>query len=632
VLEFVGFVDCLDHTGMATMSQQEDSMISPRNRNSPRSKSPGVNNKPPPAGSSEDFLLTSLKTYLKTGDRNATGLTEILEQLLRSGGDDRLVMDPATGMNKYHTPIRPCEGVHRSSCTSNVPTQGAFDRGLDILRRLVMELRALEQQVSGTYSSPEDLFAWLLRDVRERLRSIFHLSLKDSISLFPSGTDAELMPALLAIARCLSTLAAPQGKPPVTPRVFSLVTAAGEVGSGTRNAAMGLHFSKLLPSGRKVAQCGKEARVFDIPDNTFVAHEMPIRSDDGTCRPPVDLDSDVEELVQRALETGDGQGRFDCAVVHMVVGSKTGQCVPSSECMDRLAAKYENRIVAIVDACQGRMGEFAVREHLDKGRVVLTTGSKFFGGAPFSGVCIMPVALARELEMLLSEPLVSDVLRGGGLNEYVVASLLSDDLPSLCELVSKTPLNYGALLRWTLALHEMEAFFVDMLASERDEIMRAWTSKVREIVVNQGGALVQLVDDSYLRAPSGASNDAAALSTIICFECRCLRSLGGKAEPMTMDELRRVQCLMAMDLHAAYPDLRLFGAAQSRCFMGQPVCLNPASPGNKINILRVAASAPLVVEINRHGIEHALTQDGHLFEKLHLILANWKMFERPSKM
>jgi len=520
---------------MATTSQPEGSTTSPRNRNSPRAKSPPRSQKQQQDGNSDDFLLNCLQTYLKTGDRDGTGLPEILEQLLRSGGDDRLVMDPKTGMNKYHTPTRPCEGVHRSSCTSNVPTRAAFDRGLDILRRLVMEFRALEQQVPGTYNSPEELFVWLLRDVRERLRSIFHLNLKDSISLFPSGTDAELMPALLAIARCLSTLSNPQDDSSMTPRVFSLVTAAGEVGSGTRNAAMGLHFSKLLPSGRKVTQCGQENHVFDIPDNTFVAHEMPLRSDDGTCRPQADLDHDVEELVQRALETGDGQGRFDCAVVHMVVGSKTGQCVPSSDCMDRLAAKYENRIVAVVDACQGRMGEFAVREHLDKGRVVLTTGSKFFGGAPFSGVCLMPVALARELDMHLSEPVVTEVLRGGGLNEYVVASLLSDDLPSLCDLVSRTPLNYGALLRWTLALHEMEAFFVDMLASERDEIMQAWTSNVHEIVKNQGGRLVQLVDNRFLGSPSTTTDDGPALRTIICFECKCQRSLGGQAEPMLLD-------------------------------------------------------------------------------------------------
>jgi len=191
---------------MATTSQPEGSTTSPRNRNSPRAKSPPRSQKQQQDGNSDDFLLNCLQTYLKTGDRDGTGLPEILEQLLRSGGDDRLVMDPKTGMNKYHTPTRPCEGVHRSSCTSNVPTRAAFDRGLDILRRLVMEFRALEQQVPGTYNSPEELFVWLLRDVRERLRSIFHLNLKDSISLFPSGTDAELMPALLAIARCLSTL------------------------------------------------------------------------------------------------------------------------------------------------------------------------------------------------------------------------------------------------------------------------------------------------------------------------------------------------------------------------------------------------------------------------------------------
>ena len=55
-------------------------------------------------------------------------------------------------MNKCHTPTRPCKGVFRGSCTSNVPTEEAFERGLDILRRLVLECRNLER-ARGTYDS-----------------------------------------------------------------------------------------------------------------------------------------------------------------------------------------------------------------------------------------------------------------------------------------------------------------------------------------------------------------------------------------------------------------------------------------------------------------------------------------------
>jgi len=97
---------------------------------------------------------------------------------------------------------------------------------------------------------------------------------------------------------------------------------------------------------------------------------------------------------------------------------------------------------------------------------------------------------------------------------------------------------------------------------------------------------------------------------------------------MSTDELRRVQLLMATDLNTLYPELRLFGAARERCFMGQPVLLNPSvSTEHQKNILRVAASAPLVVEISRNGLDVTLEKDRLLFEKLTTILGNWSAFQ-----
>merc|ERR1711871_687259 len=97
-------------------------------------------------------------------------------------------------------------------------------------------------------------------------------------------------------------------------------------------------------------------------------------------------------------------------VVHMVVGSKTGQCMPSEDCMETLLAKYGKLILPVVDACQGRLDEGSIRKYLDRGRVVLCTGSKFFGGPPFSGMCAMSESLGKELESLLAEPKVEQML------------------------------------------------------------------------------------------------------------------------------------------------------------------------------------------------------------------------------
>jgi hypothetical protein len=51
----------------------------------------------------------------------------------------------------------------------------------------------------------------------------------------------------------------------------------------------------------------------------------------------------------------------------MVTGSKTGHLVPSVDVLEGLTSKYGNRIVPIVDACQGRLREGALQGYLDSG-------------------------------------------------------------------------------------------------------------------------------------------------------------------------------------------------------------------------------------------------------------------------
>lgn len=102
---------------------------------------------------------------------------------------------------------------------------------------------------------------------------------------------------------------------------------------------------------------------------------------------------------------------------------------------------------------------------------------------------------------------------------------------------------------------------------------------------------------------------------------------------MTMDELRHVQLLMASDLSIKYGEMNLQGPAKSRCFMGQPVDLNPGKDPTKINVLRVAASAPLILRAWQEGLEPILLEDQALFEKLIFILENWQTLQPfESKM
>jgi len=571
-----------------------------------------------------------LQRILGNGDQN---LKEVLRRLLESGGDERSITSPTTGLTKYHTPTVPCEGIHRSCCTSNAPDEESFNRGIDTLRQLLLEAKnmSLQKGHATIYSSPEDLFRKLLCDIRERLRSIFGLSCEDNISLFPSGTDAELMPSLLAVTRALSH----KGR---GSEVCSVVTAAGEVGSGTLQASMGQDFAKRLPSGNPLPN---NSHIFNseglgqVPSAGFFSGvNLFMRDACGRLLSPEARDARVEEAVaQAAAELGaGGLPRYGSIVVHMVVGSKTGKCMPSAACLDRMVSRYGKLVVPVVDACQGRMGESDIREHLDKGRVVLCTGSKFFGGPPFSGVCIMSEGLGQELELLVSSNSdVARMLAQSRLKEYVVAALMSDDLPTLRSLLPQRPLNYGVLMRWTLALHGMEAYYAEVPREGRVQLMRDWTASVTRLVTEMPGHLIKLISDGN---ECGDDEQSVALSTIVSFHCYCNRGTPATtADNMTMEELRHVQLLMASDLSKHRPHLKLLGPAKTRCFLGQPVDLNPQGAGQAVggmHVLRVAASAPLIVRAWRCGLDAVLEEDKAIFEKLHLILGNWFLFSNDA--
>lgn len=578
----------------------------------------------------EDRMLEALQSVATGNHKN---LREALRCLLESGGDERSVTLPGTGLTKYNVPTYPCAGIHRGSCTSNCPSEEAFARGIDMLRQLLIESQNISKQRGRDmlYSSPEDLFRKLLCDVRERLRGIFSLSFEDIVSLFPSGTDAELLPALLALMRAIEM----EGR---GSEVCSIVTAAGEVGSGTLLASMGKDFSKRLPSGN-VALAGHVFESSNMPqEGYFTGKSLYVRDDTGKLLSREARDAQVEEAVRTAAEQMEDGGlpKFGCILVHMVVGSKTGHTMPSVQCLDRLVSTFGNLVLPVVDACQGRLGEEDIRHYLDKDWAVLSTGSKFFAGPPFSGVCLMSQSMGEEVEMLLSNDQVLQVVSNSRLKEYVVASLVSDDLPSVRALLPQRPLNYGLLMRWTLALHEMEVFYTELPSTQRVQLMLEWSQQLRAIVRDIGGSFVQVLEEEEAPGLEADSEQGAALSTIISFYCYCNRSPETPADCMSMDELRQVQLLMASDLShfrgMEDSSATIRNVAQTRCFMGQPVDLSPHRRENpptpcSTNVLRVALSAPLVARAGREGLEALLAEDRILFQKLKMVLENWSLFQ-----
>jgi len=282
-------------------------------------------------------------------------------------------------------------------------------------------------------------------EVRQRIAKVWDLDEEQtSISCFPSGTDAEFLFGLLALGRAIAL-----GRS----EVLSIVTCKGEVGSGTTQAAACRHFSALLPSG-KSASSGSS--IFPPHSPTMRAQEVMLREASGQLRAMAEVDSEVESMVSSELEKEGGS--VGCCVVHLVLGCKTGHCSPSLEAIERLSKRFGQRVLIVVDGCQGRLRDGAIRQFIDCGYGMLVTGSKFYAGPPFCGAALLGRKLAAELEGYVRPGGSCEaVVRESELKEYVCAPL-SDPrhLPSLCALLPSVDscnpgLFRGTLLRWSMA-------------------------------------------------------------------------------------------------------------------------------------------------------------------------------------
>ena len=140
--------------------------------------------------------------------------------------------------------------------------------------------------------------------------------------------------------------------------VYSYVTAAGEVGSGTPNAAGGRHFSTLAPRGNSQpnnglldgSTCSDEQGKVDV---------IPYKArDSGGC-----VDFQEEKLLSDIRSKLEATANF--VVLHIVCGSKTGLTYPSIATALALQKEFSKRIVVVVDACQLRCRLSAVARYAE---------------------------------------------------------------------------------------------------------------------------------------------------------------------------------------------------------------------------------------------------------------------------
>lgn len=267
---------------------------------------------------------------------------------LSSGGDARIVLDEASGLNRYLSAPYPRRTLAFASSTANDISAPAFDHLLAL-------------QAAG----PAD-YAAHLRDLGERVLAAYGVSGMASVVFAPSGTDLEFV-ALAAVA----------GRGAAG--THNILLGADEVGSGCIHSASGNYFAleTALGTATEVAQPVEGMGPVSLVD-------IPVRCGDGEAL----TSAVIAEQIRTELTIARDRDRH--ALLHVVHGSKTGLILPKLAELDALASEFGDGMTLVVDACQARIASQAVRDYLERGAIVFITGSKFMGGPPFSGMALVP--------------------------------------------------------------------------------------------------------------------------------------------------------------------------------------------------------------------------------------------------
>ncbi|GEL00116.1 hypothetical protein [Acidomonas methanolica] len=504
------------------------------------------------------------------------------ESLMAEGGDERLTVDPRTGLNRYgcsHRP-RPWAITFASSTASSLSERG-FEGAESARRHAAVAL--LRGQTPAAAQAAASFQA------RAALARFYGLAGADQVILAASGTDCELA-ALAVVASATSR--------PVT----SLLIAPDETGSGVPLAAHGRHFSSETACNRPVPRGNL---IEGFPEQTLLIG-VPLRAPDGAPRSSAEVDAECTGLTEDAVAAGRH------VLLHQLDLSKTGLLSPSHALIAALRARFPGRIDIVVDACQARIAAARVAAMVRDGAMVMVTGSKFFTGPPFCGALLLPETTARRLA---TAPLPA------GLAEYTHAA---EWPPTATPL--PTGANFSLALRWHAALAEMTA-----LAAVPPARIRAILSGFRDLALRaiaKHPDLTLLDTPPLLRAPlegeEGGETSWDEIPTIFSFLVADPVRSGAF---LALDDSRRLHRWLNADLSRLVPDDPL---AARLCHLGQPVPVPSPAGGDILGALRLCAGARLVSgEPSHEGLDAAARlarehEDArHALAKIGLILKNW---------
>ena len=509
------------------------------------------------------------------------GLFAPLDHLLGGGGDPRLNIDPVSGVNEYGCRLAPCPDILSfASSTATSISERAYAR----------VSRAREQLMQSAIADGiETAFDVRVEAMRDELRACLGLSPDQADIVFsPSGTDAQLQ--TLFLTRALSG-----------PALTTIVVAADQTGSGTEHTARGHHFNAVTANGNRVRKGEPIAGLAQSVASVAIG----LLAESGEFRREAETDS----AVLRAVESSVADGNH--VLLQIMDSSKLGWRAPSERCLDEISARWPDRVQIVVDACQMRLGRPRLRKYLDRGYLVMVTGSKFFTGPAFSGALLVPAALAGQIDS------IAEI--APGLHDYFSRS----DWPNRwAKLRSRFPVreNFGQWLRWEAALEEIRAYH-RVPDGFRRSALTIFGQGVERIIASAPS--LELLPPQQRPEAAGFADEELAQPTIFPFVIR----QGSRALPLA--ECRKIYRALASDARdAAGATARDPEISARLCLIGQPVALGRGSP-NPAAALRISASARLVTQAWSadedtawRNLQHELADVAAIVAKIEWLLAH----------
>jgi len=261
--------------------------------------------------------------------------------------------------------------------------------------------------------------------------------------------------------------------------------------------------------------------------------------------------------------------------------------------------------------------------------------------------------MVTELNEALSGgvPSFRDAVACSDLKAYISGSLVGPELTALREILPTDVPNLGLLLRWRMALYQIERYH-NIPEVDRDRIVKDWMEQFADVVKSKASPAVSIFEDPSLPplseggdSPSSGDSEPsrcrARCSTVdAIIDCgmikmKTINMLQLKkriaiAEDgteqwgrLTLDEMKKVHTLMATDVSGkdGFPEDPVL---EKRIFIAQPVAL-----AKEFIIIRSAIGAPLVNRIqaaeqfNPQDLAEVRREDEALIDKLHALLCAW---------